>query len=170
MQQIRATSQYFVFCFQNREDPNGWHGWVYVFRPIKFSLNKQIWTGQTWSNMVKQYQPPKTWILPDPKNHQQKRPSMAWPERDSEGFGGLQLLVRRGMRAADARKACPDITLVHVETISEGTEETGTRGTGSVFQDMGQWWAIPKVKWARCLLAKLVDSVLDTPIMYGTMN
>ena len=28
------------------------------------------------------------------------------------------------MRAADARKACPDITLVHVETISEGTEET----------------------------------------------
>ena len=33
-------------------------------------------------------------------------------------------LSRRGMRAADARKACPDITLVHVETISEGTEET----------------------------------------------
>eukprot|EP00435_Cladocopium_sp_Y103_P035028 s793_g9.t1 len=31
--------------------------------------------------------------------------------------------VKRGMRAADARKACPDITLVHVETISEGTEE-----------------------------------------------
>jgi hypothetical protein len=31
------------------------------------------------------------------------------------------------MREEDARKACPDITLVHVETISEGTEETGTR-------------------------------------------
>ena len=38
------------------------------------------------------------------------------------------------MRAADARKACPEITLVHVETISEGTEERGKlaqRGTGT---------------------------------------
>ncbi|CAK9004031.1 unnamed protein product [Durusdinium trenchii] len=31
--------------------------------------------------------------------------------------------VKRGMRAADAQKACPNIVLVHVETISEGTEE-----------------------------------------------
>ena len=73
------------------------------------------------------------------------------------------------MRAADARKACPDITLVHVETISEGTEETGTRAKRECLSRHGPW-AIPKVKWARCLLAKLVDSVLDTRIMYGTMN
>ena len=47
--------------------------------------------------MVKQYQPPKNWIVPDPKNHQQKRPSMAWPDRDSEGFGAV---------AGQARHAC----------------------------------------------------------------
>ena len=32
---------------------------------------------------------------------------------------------RRGMRVADAKKACPGIALIHVETISEGTEEGG---------------------------------------------
>ena len=29
------------------------------------------------------------------------------------------------MRPADAQKACPSITLVHVETISEGGEDFG---------------------------------------------
>lgn len=43
--------------------------------------------------------------------------------------------VKRGMRAADARKACPEITLVHVETISEGTEEMSVDHSESLAPD-----------------------------------
>ena len=83
--------------------------------------------------------------------------------------------VKRGMRAADARKACPDITLVHVETISEGTEDMSADQGDSLAPDRRtqkaclrryrqaseEVFAVVQRHAARCEMASIDEVYLD---------
>jgi len=79
------------------------------------------------------------------------------------------------MRAADARKACPDITLVHVETISEGTEDMSADQGDSLAPDRRtqkaclrryrqaseEVFAVVQRHAARCEMASIDEVYLD---------